>query len=140
MAAEKLRESSIKGERVESLGLIGPTGRPEKSSLLRTLFQGKWRLQVLQELMKGPARLSQLRRVLPACSKKVLIDTLHGLAEIGWIVRTEYPARVRRVEYSLAARWAGELREVVEHVQTSEVEQSFSSGSQRLQGKPDESV
>ena len=78
---------------MESLGLTTPVDLPDKTSLLLTLFQGKWRLQVLQELIKGPARLSHLRRVLPACSKKVLIDTLHGLEDIGWIVRTEYPAK-----------------------------------------------
>ena len=47
----------------------------EYSHLLRTLFQGKWRLRLLQEMIGGPVRLSQLRRAIPDCSKKVLIDT-----------------------------------------------------------------
>ena len=71
--------------------------------LLRILLQGKWRLKVLQEIVKGPIRLSQLTRALPGCSKKVIIDALHSLESIGWIERHEYPLKAKRVEYSLAA-------------------------------------
>ena len=52
------------------------------TGLLRIIFQGKWRLRVLQEIVEKPVRLSQLKRAMPACSKKVLIDTLHGLRSL----------------------------------------------------------
>ena len=58
---------------------------PSDADLRRVVLQGKWRLRVLQEIAKGPVRLSHLRRVVPQCSKKVLIDTLHGLEELSWI-------------------------------------------------------
>lgn len=80
---------------------------------LRILFQRKWRLSVLQEVARGPVRLSQLRRILPGCSKKVLIDTLHGLEELGWIERQEYPAKLKRVEYSLTARREQDVRRAI---------------------------
>lgn len=85
-------------------------GCPTDTELLRLVFQGKWRLRVLQEVVKGPIRLSQLRRVVPECTKKVLIDTLRGLEELGWIARKEYPTKLRRVEYSLAAQCEQDVR------------------------------
>ena len=73
---------------------------PTDKDLLRIVFQGKWRLGVLQHIVNGPVRLSQLRRAVPECTKKVLIDTLHWLEERGWIARQEYPTELKRVEYS----------------------------------------
>ena len=80
---------------------------------LRIVFQGKWRLRVLQEIVKGPVRLSQLRRAVPGCTKKVLIDTLHGLEEVGWIIRQEYPTRLKRVEYSLTPKCEEDVRRAI---------------------------
>ena len=85
----------------------------EYSHLLRTLFQGKWRLRVLQEMIAGPVRLSQLRRAIPGCSKKVLIDTLHGLEETGWVNRREYGTNLRRVEYAITEEWRAPLRDLI---------------------------
>lgn len=84
--------------------------RRRDTDLLRDVFQGKWRLRVLQEIVKGPVRLSQLRRAVPECSKKVLIDTLHGLEELGWIERHEYSFKLKRVEYSLTAEREQDVR------------------------------
>lgn len=83
------------------------------TDLLRIVFQGKWRLRVLREIAKGPVRLSQLRRVVPGCSKKVLIDTLHGLEELGWVERREYPTKVRRVDYSLKPTCEQDVRRAI---------------------------
>ncbi len=77
---------------------------------LQTLFDGKWRPAVLRQLVDGPLRLSQLRRALPSCSKKVLIDTLHSLERIGWVERREYDTKVRRVDYVLTEAHAAKLR------------------------------
>jgi len=78
-------------------GVLNSSCRNE-TDLLRIVFQGKWRLRVLQEIVKGPVRLSQLRRAIPGCSKKVLIDALHGLEELGWVERREFPSKLKRVE------------------------------------------
>lgn len=92
-----------------SKGLPGPND----TELLRIVFQGKWRLKVLQEIIKRPIRLSQLRRAVPGCSKKVLIDALHRLEELGWIERRQYATKLKKVEYSLATRWEQDLRRIV---------------------------
>ena len=92
----------------------------EYGHLLRTLFQGKWRFRVLQEMIAGPVRLSQLRRAIPGCSKKVLIDTLRGLEETGWVKRREYDSRLRKVEYSITGEWSAPLRELVTSISAQE--------------------
>lgn len=86
---------------------------PDDTDLLRILFHGKWRLSVLREVVRGPVRLSQLRRTMPECSKKVLIDTLRGLEQLGWIKRQDYPSKLKRVEYSLAGKCEQEIRRAV---------------------------
>jgi hypothetical protein len=67
----------------------------------------------LQEIAKAPVRLSHLRRVMPKCSKKVLIDTLRGLEELGWVERREYPTKVRRVDYSLKPTCEQDVRRAI---------------------------
>lgn len=86
---------------------------PGDTDLLRIVFQGKWRLRVLREIAGGPVRLSQLRRNVPECSKKVLIDTLHALEELGLIERREFPTKVRRVDYSLTPICEHNVRRVL---------------------------
>ena len=94
---------------------------PESCSdaeILRSAFQGKWRLLVLHEILAGPVRLSELHRRIPACSKKVLIDTLHGLEDMAWIERREYNTKVKKVEYQLRATCAEQVARVVSAIQT----------------------
>ena len=93
---------------------------------LQVLFHGRWCFAVLRELVSGPARLSQLRRNIPDCSKKMLIDTLHGLEQIGWIQRQEYATRVKRVEYALKEEWAKRILESIAIVEENESEELIS--------------
>jgi DNA-binding HxlR family transcriptional regulator len=86
---------------------------PSGTDLLRIIFQRKWRLRVLREILKGPVRLSQLRRAMSECIKKVLIDTLHGLERLGWIERQEYPTKLRKVEYSLTPKCEQDFRRAI---------------------------
>lgn len=67
-----------------------------------TLIQGKWKIGILYRLQYGPARLSQLRRMLPQASKKMLTQHLREMERDGLIVRTDLSGRMRRVEYSLS--------------------------------------
>lgn len=102
---------------------------PSDADLLRAVFQGKWRLRVLQEIVEGPVRLSQLRRVMPECSKKVLIDTLHGLEELGWIERKEYPSKLKRVEYSLTTKCEPDVRRAISIASNKAASQALDQSS-----------
>jgi DNA-binding HxlR family transcriptional regulator len=66
------------------------------------LIQGKWKIGILSALQSGPARLSQLCRVFPEASKKMLTQHLREMERDGLIVRTDLGGRVRHVEYSLS--------------------------------------
>ncbi|WP_434417856.1 winged helix-turn-helix transcriptional regulator [Nannocystis pusilla] len=62
---------------------------------------GRWKVFVLYFLFDGPRRLSELRRLIPGVSQKVLVQALRELEEHG-IVRREVFAEVPpRVVYSM---------------------------------------
>lgn len=67
------------------------------------LIHGKWKAGILSLLRHGPLRLSQLRRMIPGASKKMLTQHLREMEEDGLIVRSDQSDRMRRVEYSLSA-------------------------------------
>jgi DNA-binding HxlR family transcriptional regulator len=67
-----------------------------------TLIQGKWKIGILSSLQRGPARLSQLRRMFPEASKKMLTQHLREMERDGLIVRTDLSGRLKHVEYSLS--------------------------------------
>jgi DNA-binding HxlR family transcriptional regulator len=66
------------------------------------LIQGKWKARILSELQIGPARLSQLRKRLPAASKKMLTQHLRELEKDGFITRADLSDKLRHVEYSIS--------------------------------------
>jgi len=66
------------------------------------LIQGKWKIGILSSLQRGPARLSQLRRMFPQASKKVLAQHLREMERDRLIIRTDLSGRLRHVEYSLS--------------------------------------
>jgi len=67
-----------------------------------TLLQGKWKVEILSRLQHGPVRLSQLHRMIPAASKKVLTQRLREMEKDGIVVRTDLSTKLLRVEYSLS--------------------------------------
>jgi DNA-binding HxlR family transcriptional regulator len=67
-----------------------------------TLIQGKWKIGLLSRLQRGPARLSQLRRMFPEASKKMLTQHLREMERDVLIVRTDLSGRLKHVEYSLS--------------------------------------
>jgi DNA-binding HxlR family transcriptional regulator len=67
-----------------------------------TLMRGKWKIGILCRLQDGPVRLSQLRRMFPRASKKMLTQHLREMEEDGLITRADLSARLRHVEYSLS--------------------------------------
>lgn len=59
-------------------------------------------MRILSQLQHGPARLSELRRIFPEASKKMLTQHLRELEKNGLVVRTDLSGRLRHVEYSLS--------------------------------------
>jgi DNA-binding HxlR family transcriptional regulator len=68
-----------------------------------TLIQGKWKIRILSRLQHGPARFSQLRRMIPSSAlKKELTTYLRELESAGLIVRIDPSGRMPYAEYSLS--------------------------------------
>jgi len=65
---------------------------------------GRWSLEVVAALRAGPLRNHALLRQLRGVSPKVLAETLRGLVHSGLVVRTEFDAPARHVEYALTAQ------------------------------------
>jgi DNA-binding HxlR family transcriptional regulator len=73
---------------------------------------GRWKVFALYFLFEGPKRLSELRRLIPGVSQKVLVQSLRELEEYG-IVRREIFAEVPpRVVYT-ATKLGMSLRPIV---------------------------
>ncbi len=65
------------------------------------VLRGKWTVQILCALLDGPVRLSQLRRLIPAASKKALTANLRSLEKLQLIVRRDLSNSVLHVEYEI---------------------------------------
>jgi hypothetical protein len=61
----------------------------DQVALTIKVLQGKCTVQVLCTLLDGPVRLSQLRRLIPAASKKALTANLRSLEKLHLIVRRD---------------------------------------------------
>jgi len=66
------------------------------------LIQGKWKTRILSRLQQGPVRLSELRRMFPEASKKVLAQHLREMEKDGLVVRKDLSGRLLHVQYSLS--------------------------------------
>lgn len=62
---------------------------------------GKWKTIVLWYLRKGPKRFSELDRLIPGITEKMLSMQLRQLEKDGLVSRTIYPEVPPRVEYAL---------------------------------------
>ena len=75
------------------------------NATLRVL-EGKWKIVIINELMaaKGrPLRFSELEKLIPDVTQKMLIQQLKRLQLDDIIQRTVYPEVPPRVEYALTA-------------------------------------
>jgi DNA-binding HxlR family transcriptional regulator len=78
--------------------------RAERGSKAIAALNGKWKLKILVAMQDGCARLSELERLIPDATKKMLIDSLHSLEADGVVLRRELESwPVRRVEYEIVA-------------------------------------
>lgn len=62
---------------------------------------GRWKVVILYYLFAEPRRLSELRRLAPGASQKMLVQQLRELEEHGIVNRKVFAQVPPRVEYSL---------------------------------------
>jgi DNA-binding HxlR family transcriptional regulator len=68
------------------------------------VLRGKWTVQILCAILDGPVRLSQLRRLIPAASKKALTANFRSLEKLHLVVRRDLSRSVLHVEYEIEER------------------------------------
>ena len=73
----------------------------ERIAQVIELLQGKWTVHVLCALCKGPVRFGELRRILPAASKKSLTASLRSLEAAHVVLRRDLSGPLLHVEYQL---------------------------------------
>jgi DNA-binding HxlR family transcriptional regulator len=74
----------------------------ERVSRVIGLLQGKWTVQILCAMRERPKRLSELRRAIPAASKKALTASLRSLESAQVVLRRDLSSSVLHVEYEIA--------------------------------------
>jgi DNA-binding HxlR family transcriptional regulator len=66
------------------------------------VLDGQWKMLILFHLFRAPVlRFSELRRVIPGISQKMLIQQLRDLEKEGVVNRKVYPEVPPKVEYTL---------------------------------------
>lgn len=63
----------------------------------------KWTMLILVALAAAPRRFSELHRMVPDISKRMLTQTLRNLERDGLATRHVFPTKPPRVEYRLSA-------------------------------------
>lgn len=72
------------------------------SEVAISVIGGKWKVVILCHLQEGTKRNSELKRLLPTITQKVLTQQLRELEADGLIHRRSYHQMPPRVEYSLS--------------------------------------
>jgi len=65
---------------------------------------GRWKIPILYHLFTGTKRSSELRRLLPGITQKMLAQQLRELESHGLLTRKVYPQVPPKVEYTLTPR------------------------------------
>jgi DNA-binding HxlR family transcriptional regulator len=65
------------------------------------VIAGRWKAVVLYHLFDGSKRLSELKRLVPNVSQKMLIQQLREMEQHGVVHREIYPQVPPRVDYSV---------------------------------------
>jgi len=61
----------------------------------------KWSVFVIMQLIGGPQRFNELKRMIGGISQRMLTLTLRGLERDGLVTRTVFPTIPPRVDYEL---------------------------------------
>lgn len=67
------------------------------------IIGGRWKLVILYHLLGGPKRLSELKRLVPGVSDKVLIQQLREMQKHGLVLRKVSPQLPTRIGYAATA-------------------------------------
>lgn len=70
--------------------------------LTMDLIGGKWKLIILWKLLGEPKRFSELNRLIPGITQKMLTTQLRELEEKGLVLRVVYPEVPPKVTYELS--------------------------------------
>jgi len=65
------------------------------------LVSGKWKIQILGQLILGPVRYNKLSRLLPQMSSKVLTQQLQSLERDALIYRAYHDTMGKHVNYAI---------------------------------------
>jgi DNA-binding HxlR family transcriptional regulator len=68
------------------------------------LLAGKWRALILWHLIQEDLRFSEIQKIVPGISKKVLSEHLKTMEQNELIERTVYPEVPPRVEYNITKK------------------------------------
>ncbi len=79
--------------------MLTPCPCPVTTTL--SVIGGKWKPIILYAIKKETKRFSEIKRLIPAISQKMLTQQLRELEEDGIIHRHVYPVVPPKVEYSL---------------------------------------
>ena len=90
-----------------------PTGCPLAAAL--EAIGGKWNMVCLYWLDSGTRRFSELQRLMPEISHKVLTETLRSLEQQGVVTRTHLSEFPPHVEYSIS-HYGESLRPLIKSV------------------------
>lgn len=82
---------------------MDPTKRLPDLPAQRALkvIAGRWKVIILYHLFAGPKRLSELRRLAPNASQKVLVQQLREMEEHGLVSREIFRQVPPRVDYTV---------------------------------------
>lgn len=65
------------------------------------LISGRWKMNILWQLLEGKMRYSDLRNSISNISERMLVMQLREMEKDNLVVRTVYPEVPPRVEYEL---------------------------------------
>lgn len=65
------------------------------------LMGDRWKMVIIKNLLDGPKRFVEIRRLLPGITQKVLTTNLRTMEKNGLLTRTVYAEVPPRVEYAL---------------------------------------
>lgn len=82
--------------------MVEPIKRLPKLPVERALkvIAGRWKPVILYYVFSGPKRLSELKRMMPEITQKVLIQQLREMEEHGLVRREVFAEVPARVEYT----------------------------------------
>jgi DNA-binding HxlR family transcriptional regulator len=85
--------------------MVAPMKRLPELPAERALkvIAGRWKAVILYHLFEGPKRLSELKRLVPNASQKVLIQQLREMEEHGLVNRKIFRQVPPRVDYTATA-------------------------------------